>query len=377
MKNFKRCLALVLAFAMILELWMIPMNRVEAANGSKYMIKVNRKQCCVTIYEKDDAGEYTIPVRAMACSVGVNNLTPKGTFRLQGHYRWHLMFFNVYAQYCSRITNHVLFHSVCYNDQDPARLRYRDYNKLGSPASHGCIRLSTGDAKWIFDHCGAGTVVKIYDGENPGPLGKPDPVRINLNSPNRNWDPTDPSKANPWRKVAPIIKISKNAVVERGASLNDLKKIVTATNYLNKKVKVTVSGEYNLNKVGTYSICFKAKDNLGNVTRLTAKIKVRDTKKPTIFFEKKKVILKDEDFKILSKKNLEKKLLENIILVDNKVQLDKKYIHLESEKLFKAMENNAYGEYKIKVSATDKSGNCAKERVLTVVYQEPKKKIED
>ncbi|MGO1811179.1 MAG: L,D-transpeptidase, partial [Lacticaseibacillus paracasei] len=35
--------------------------------------------------------------------------------------------------------------------------------KLGKePGSHGCVRLSIADAKWIFEHVPTGTPVKIH-----------------------------------------------------------------------------------------------------------------------------------------------------------------------------------------------------------------------
>jgi hypothetical protein len=37
------------------------------------------------------------------------------------------------------------------------------FNQLGGKASLGCIRLSAGDAKWIFDNCATGTPVIVYD----------------------------------------------------------------------------------------------------------------------------------------------------------------------------------------------------------------------
>jgi len=37
------------------------------------------------------------------------------------------------------------------------------YKMLGKRASHGCIRLSVPDAKWIYDNIGAGTVVSIVE----------------------------------------------------------------------------------------------------------------------------------------------------------------------------------------------------------------------
>ena len=135
-----------------------------------YYIKINRQQNCVTVYALDSKGKYTKPVKAFACSVGVNNATPTGTFSIPAKYRWHTLMGGVYGQYCSRIHGGVLFHSVFYSSQDPSRLAYNSYNRLGQTASHGCVRLNVEDAKWIYDNCPVGTKVTIYDSKDPGPL---------------------------------------------------------------------------------------------------------------------------------------------------------------------------------------------------------------
>lgn len=44
-------------------------------------------------------------------------------------------------------------------------LKTGSYTGLGKRASHGCIRLMVDDAKWIYDNCGKGTEVVIYEGE--------------------------------------------------------------------------------------------------------------------------------------------------------------------------------------------------------------------
>ncbi len=92
----------------------------------------------------------------------------------------------------------ILFHSVPYTQTSKDALAYEEYNKLGTSASMGCIRLSVEDAKWLYDYCAAGTLVTIYEDEDPGPLGKPEPLAIDVDSPNRGWDPTDPDPENPW-----------------------------------------------------------------------------------------------------------------------------------------------------------------------------------
>ena len=69
-------------------------------------------------------------------------------------------------------------------------LSYTDYNMLGQPASHGCVRLCVRDAKWIYDYMPIGTWVHIYDSSYPGPFGKPATIKI---TPDMDYDPTDPN----------------------------------------------------------------------------------------------------------------------------------------------------------------------------------------
>lgn len=158
---------------------------------SSYYIKVNRKACTVTVYAKDGNNGYIIPVKRFACSVGKPNTpTPVGTFYTPAKYRWHTLMGPSYGQYCTRITGNILFHSVAGKNMTSYNLNAKDYNMLGQPASHGCVRLCVRDAKWIYDNCVLKTKVTIYDSNNPGPLGKPNTIKIPAE---QTWDPTDPN----------------------------------------------------------------------------------------------------------------------------------------------------------------------------------------
>ena len=174
----------------------------EEEDEFPYYIKVNRQQNCVTVYTKDANGEYTIPYKAIVCSTGLYNATPTGTFHLSNKYRWRELHGGVYGQYASRITGGILFHSVPYRRKSEDSLYADKYNKLGQQASMGCIRLTVEDAKWIVDNCPSGTTVEIYDDEDPGPLGKPEAAKIDTDSPNKGWDPTDPDEDNPWKELS-------------------------------------------------------------------------------------------------------------------------------------------------------------------------------
>ena len=116
------------------------------------------------------------------------------------NYQWRLLAGPCYGQYATRIWDAYLFHSVPYYTQHKDDLEYVEFNKLGTQASLGCIRLMVVDVKWIFDNCPIGTQVVIYDdAENPGPMGKPGTIYIDPDDETyRGWDPTDPDTSNPW-----------------------------------------------------------------------------------------------------------------------------------------------------------------------------------
>lgn len=155
---------------------------------SSYVIKVNKKKNCVTVYAKDGKRGYIIPVKAFVCSAG--NATPIMTARTPAKYRWRALMGNCYGQWSTRIKSGYLFHSVMYGRTKNTTLSVSAYNKLGQTASHGCIRLKAADAKWIYDNCKLKTKVIIYNSSNPGPLGKPSAVKL----PSwHKWDPTDPT----------------------------------------------------------------------------------------------------------------------------------------------------------------------------------------
>ncbi|MBE6954547.1 MAG: hypothetical protein E7449_01375 [Ruminococcaceae bacterium] len=190
-------------FSFLLILAMLT-GMVSAAKNTRqpYAIKVNRACNTVTIYESDENGQYTKPIKAMICSTGREGCeTPLGTFYLIDYRsEWRLMLDGTYGQYATCFYGNFLFHSVCYADDSHDAMVREAYNNLGNAASMGCVRLQTMDAKWIFDNCPAGTPVTIYDDpDDPGPLGKPDKVvdEITLQMYN-GWDPTDPAEGNPW-----------------------------------------------------------------------------------------------------------------------------------------------------------------------------------
>ena len=172
----------------------------EKDKTAKYYVIVNYRSNVVTVYGKDANNEYTVPVKAMVCSTGID--TPRsGVYKLTTtRYRWRALFGGVYGQYAVKIVGNILFHSVPYLSTDNGTLEYWEYDKLGTAASAGCVRLTVTDALWIYNNCGSGTQVE-FSSNSGNPLGKPTARKISSYQDLRGYDPTDPASNNPWRKA--------------------------------------------------------------------------------------------------------------------------------------------------------------------------------
>ena len=132
-----------------------------------FAITVDVTNQVVTVYGRDENGNYSVIVRQMLCSTGLK-ATPSdvGDWVLSGRKAQWCTFpkWGGYARYWTKINGNIAFHSPIYHTVSNTDMKVSSYNKLGQRASHGCIRLSVPDAKWIFDNCGAGTVVSIVEG---------------------------------------------------------------------------------------------------------------------------------------------------------------------------------------------------------------------
>lgn len=170
-----------------------------------YYVKINCQANTVTIYTKDEAGNYTVPYMSMICSTGT--ATPQtGVYRIGYKWEWLGLFGDVFGYYVTQITGNILFHSVPYLEKyNPASLEYWEFDKLGTAASMGCIRLQVKDSKWIYQNAEKIYRVEFYNAEDPGPLGRPTAPLISDNEQCRNWDPTDPNPANPWHTYQPEV----------------------------------------------------------------------------------------------------------------------------------------------------------------------------
>lgn len=306
------------------------------AASKKYVIKINKQMNCVTIYEKKSSGKLK-PVRAMVCSAG--NATPIGTFPLGEKMRWHTLNGPCYGQYCTRITRGFLFHSVWYYRRTPSSLAVKEYNKLGTTASHGCVRLMVADAKWIYDNVPSGSSVIIYNSSNPGPLGKPKAVKI---SGSTGWDPSDVwSSGNPWNSKKPSIKGAKSKTVAYGSKYK-VKKGIKAVNTVGKdstyllSTSIKFNGKsvkrVNTSNPGVYKVTYSITDEAGKAVSKTVKIKVKAKRATPKISNVKNIYIK-------SKSQMTKKIvLKNVVITQKGIKLDAKYVKVT----FKKLKENVY-----------------------------------
>ena len=166
-------------------------NDVSDRVQGPYYVEVDRKNGVMTVYNKAK----TIPVKSMRVSVGNPiTLTRTGRFTLRRSARWQLLMGPSWGQYGTHVNGGIYVHSVACSQPNSYNLPVGEYLRLGSPASHGCIRCCVADAKWIYDNCHLAKIW-IFDGKVQsnealkGPLGR-NPLTPLRGS--RNFDPTDP-----------------------------------------------------------------------------------------------------------------------------------------------------------------------------------------
>ena len=98
--------------------------------------------------------------KEFVCSTGIENKeTPIGIFEVQTRAPW--FFASKYGQggkYYVQFMGNYLFHSIPFAEDQETILD----ETLGEPASHGCIRLDTEDAKWLYDNVLDGSKIIIY-----------------------------------------------------------------------------------------------------------------------------------------------------------------------------------------------------------------------
>lgn len=131
-------------------------QNIDFTNSDDFRIEVDLTKQKVFVYYKDNM------IREMICSGGADQSpTPQGEFETSDKIRYSWVErFDVGAFYWTRFYKKYLFHSVPFDENK--EMIMEEYEKLGSPASHGCIRLKLDEAKWLYEKLPLGVKVIIY-----------------------------------------------------------------------------------------------------------------------------------------------------------------------------------------------------------------------
>ena len=134
-----------------------PTIQVDYGDVDNFLIDVNLTLQQVTVSYKGNV------IRNMICSGGTPETpTPSGEYlTYQKIYYQYVPKFSQGAFYWTRFYGPYLFHGIPTDIN--RNMLVEEFEKLGTPASHGCIRLMNEDAKWMYDILPLGIRVSIHN----------------------------------------------------------------------------------------------------------------------------------------------------------------------------------------------------------------------
>lgn len=130
------------------------LNSKEINSDTNYFVAVSKSQRQVYIYHKEY--DSWVNIKVFTCNIGApDSPTIEGNF-CSGLKGKDLRINETCVKYFTQISGNYLFHSVPYNDIGEVI-----DGRLGEAVSHGCVRLSLADSKYIYDTIPARTGIKI------------------------------------------------------------------------------------------------------------------------------------------------------------------------------------------------------------------------
>ena len=130
------------------------LNSKEINSDTDYFVAVSKSQRQVYNYHKEY--DSWVNIKVFTCNIGApDSPTIEGNF-YSGLKGKDLRINETCVKYFTQISGNYLFHSVPYNDIGEVI-----DGRLGEAVSHGCVRLSLENAKYIYDIIPARTGIKI------------------------------------------------------------------------------------------------------------------------------------------------------------------------------------------------------------------------
>lgn len=121
-----------------------------------YIVKVEIAKQHISVFKNGRL------IKTIVCSTGKSGTpTPTGTYLIGSRGAYFLTGYNdsVICHNWVRFNYNFLFHSVLYRRS--GQIIKSEAAKLGTRASHGCIRMSLSDIKWVYSNIPKGTPVVI------------------------------------------------------------------------------------------------------------------------------------------------------------------------------------------------------------------------
>lgn len=130
-------------------------------SNTNYLILVNRNAHRVYIYQGNGKKGNWKRIKEWPCSDGKSTTpTKEGVFMIYGH--TYMMTGGSHEFYASYFDGPRYFHSILYSASATSPSpQYIIDGRLGVAISHGCVRLATDNAKWIYDNIPMYTTVVV------------------------------------------------------------------------------------------------------------------------------------------------------------------------------------------------------------------------
>ena len=175
----RRIASLLLALVALCSVLLVPgrahaQDTLKNDDPEKYYILLDLRNQIVTVFERDEAGQYTKVVRRFLCSSGRSDVdeadpedeatpTPRGIWKIGGRERFGKFanFSSAYARYWVQIVGSIYFHSILFNKRSIDAMDKQAFSDMGNKVSHGCVRLYVEDARWLYYYACPGTTIEI------------------------------------------------------------------------------------------------------------------------------------------------------------------------------------------------------------------------
>lgn len=130
-------------------------NSKDCSSNTDYYIYTNLSQHIVCVFTGSN-GNWKL-LNSFSCSSGKSSTpTIRGHFTLGTRGTYFVTDNGLICKYFTQISGDYLFHSILYDSKGNVA-----DNRLGVNISHGCIRLATANAKYLYDNIPSGTAIWI------------------------------------------------------------------------------------------------------------------------------------------------------------------------------------------------------------------------